>query len=35
MSEEKWTVNFVVYRKKGEGEPHYQTFTLEVSQMNM
>ncbi len=31
MSEEKWTVNFVVYRKKGEREPHYQTFTLEVS----
>jgi len=30
MSQEKWTVTFVITRKKGDGEPYQQSFQLEV-----
>lgn len=30
MTDEKWTVKFVVYRKKGDEPERYDTFTLEV-----
>ncbi len=30
MSQEKWTVTFVITRQKGDGEPYQQSFQLEV-----
>lgn len=30
MSQEKWTVTFVIIRQKGDGEPYQQSFQLEV-----
>ncbi len=30
MTEEKWTVKFVIYRKKGDQPPRYDSYVLEV-----
>ncbi|MGB6423103.1 MAG: 2Fe-2S iron-sulfur cluster-binding protein [Anaerolineales bacterium] len=31
MSTSKWDVTFLVYRKKGQGTPHYDEFTIKVN----
>ena len=30
MSQEKWSITFLVYRQKGQAQPHYDSFELEV-----
>ena len=30
MAENKWTVNFEIYRQKGQGAPKFETFAMEV-----